>query len=104
MNICSLKISPEFRKQWVAAKKAEIEDWLERVKTAENEGRELIAMAAPDVAAKVGNIQIAADHHGMGFTCSIDGEPVKRLRSVTLRLAVDRANTVTVEVLPDHDR
>ena len=59
---------------------------------------------APSIAAKVGNIQIAADRHGMGFTCSIDGEPVKRLRSVTLRLAVDRANTVTVEVLPDHDR
>jgi len=59
---------------------------------------------APSIVAQVGNIQIAADCHGMGFTCSIDGEPVKRLRSVTLRLEIDRPNTVTVNVLADHKR
>jgi len=39
---------------------------------------------------------------GMGFTCSIDGQPVKRLRSVSLHLEVDQPNIVTVEVLCDH--
>ena len=54
------------------------------------------------ISADVGNVSIRADRHGMGFTCEIDGQPVERLRSVTLRLEVDRPNTVTVEVLCDH--
>jgi hypothetical protein len=53
------------------------------------------------VDAHVGNVTITADRHGMGFTCSIDGAPVKRLRSVTLKLEVDKSNSVTVEVIPD---
>lgn len=67
-----------------------------------NRGIVVKRYASPSIAADVGNIVIHADHHGMGFTCEIDGQPVERLRSVTLRLEVDHANLVTIEVLPDH--
>lgn len=63
---------------------------------------EVIDYAARVVNARVGNVTILADHHGMGFTCTIDGEPVKRLRAVHLTLEVDQPNIVTVEVLCDH--
>ncbi len=63
---------------------------------------EVTDYAAPSIAARVGNITILANHHGAGFTCTIDGQPVKRLRAVHLTLEVDQPNIVTVEVLPDH--
>ena len=57
--------------------------------------------SAPKIHARVGNIEIEADHHGMGFTCTIDGERVKHLRRVWLSLEIDEPNLVTVEILPD---
>ena len=67
-----------------------------------NRKTKVIDYMAPAVVAEVGNVTIHADHHGMGFSCSIDGQPVKRLRAVSLTLEVDQPNLVTVEVLCDH--
>jgi hypothetical protein len=82
---CALRRERRFWKTFLASTKTETTDY-----------------SAPSVLARVGNITIQADHHGMGFTCSIDGQPVKRLRSVCLTLEIDKPNLVTVEVLCDH--
>ena len=62
------------------------------------------AYTASVIHAEVGNIVIRADRHGMGYTCTIDGEPVKRLRNLTLRLELDKLNTVTLEILANHQK
>jgi hypothetical protein len=54
------------------------------------------------VHAEIGNVEIHADAHGMGFTCSVNGQPIKRLRAVTLTLGLEQPNLVTVQFLPDH--
>jgi hypothetical protein len=57
------------------------------------------AYLAPSIIARAGNVLIEADRHGEGFTCTIDGRPVQRLRGVTLSLELDQANLVTVAFL-----
>lgn len=64
--------------------------------------RAISEYTAPTIRAKAGSVLIAASEHGMGFTCVIDGQPVKLLRSVSLRLELDKPNIVTLEVLCDH--
>jgi hypothetical protein len=56
---------------------------------------------APSIIARAGNVRIEADRHGCGFSCWIDGKPVKRLRAVTLEIEMDQVNLVRVEFLPD---
>jgi len=58
----------------------------------------------PHVWAETGNVEIHADEHGMGFTCTVNGKPIERLRAVTLLLALDQPNRVIVEFLTDHNK
>ena len=58
------------------------------------------AYFVPSIFARAGHVEIQADEHGCGFTCTVDGRPVPRLRAVTLYLELDQVNLVHVEFIP----